>query len=93
MYIHERAAKHLERLRERAGESMARFKGSWDVDIYCDEENLRNQLAHQLRSQDKQYFNDLLPRNSHSHITNSSFFTNIRPIIFEERALCPGAVD
>jgi hypothetical protein len=43
-------------LEEKVGESIARFKGSWDVDPYCDEENLRTQLAHQLRNQDKEFF-------------------------------------
>lgn len=91
-FLAERAAKHLTRLREKAGESMARFKGSWDVDIYCDEEALRNQLAHQLRSQDKEYFSDLHPTAHLPHIANLAFFSSIRPIFFEERAVSPKAV-
>jgi hypothetical protein len=29
------------------------------VDVYCDEEMLRNQLAYQLRNQDKDYFKEM----------------------------------
>ena len=83
----------MKRLREKAGESIASFKGSWDVDVYGDEEGLRSQLAHQLRSQDKEYFSDLLPDSSHSHISNNAFFSNIRPIIFEEKALPHGIIE
>lgn len=54
---------------------------------------MRNQLAHQLRSQDKQYFNDLLPVSPLPHIANAAFFSSLRPIIFEERAVCPGMVE
>lgn len=93
MFVNERAGKHLRSLREKVGESIASFKGSWDVDVYGDEEGLRNQLAHQLRSQNKEYFSDLLPESALPHITNDAFFSNIRPIIFEERALPPGAIE
>jgi pimeloyl-ACP methyl ester carboxylesterase len=85
-FVAERAGKHLARLREKAGESIASFKGSWDVDIYCDEEALRNQLAHQLRSQQKDYFSDLHPTAPLPQIANQAFFSSLRPIIFEERA-------
>lgn len=72
---------------------MASFKGSWDVDMYCDEEALRNQLAHQLRSQSKDYFSDLHPTNHLPHVSNQAFFSNIRPIFFEEKAVNPAAVE
>ena len=40
------------KLKEKVGESIARFKGSWDLDVYCQEEKLRSQLANQLRNKD-----------------------------------------
>jgi hypothetical protein len=37
---------------------MVRFKGSLDVDLYGNEEQMRNKLAHQLRNQEKSFFKD-----------------------------------
>jgi hypothetical protein len=55
-FINDKMLKHRRLLKEKIGESVASFKGSWDVDVYCDEEALRNQLAYQLRNQDKDFF-------------------------------------
>lgn len=33
------------------GESVIRFKGSWQFDIYSKEDGLRNKMAYQIRNQ------------------------------------------
>lgn len=68
-FLAERAHTHFKALKERAGESVARFKGSWDVDPYSDEEALRLQLAQQLRSQEE-HLSDLRP-SALPHIANA----------------------
>jgi hypothetical protein len=74
-------------LKEKVGESIARFKGSWDIDIYCDEEQMRTKLAYQLRNQDKEFFKDLQTADTDVFpVVNESFFSNLRPIFFEELA-------
>lgn len=52
-FVSIKAQSYRKNIKERVGESIARFKGSWDVDIYCDEEQLRAKLAYQLRNQNK----------------------------------------
>ena len=39
------------RLYKLIGESVVRFKGSWDIDFYAKEETLRNKMALQIRTQ------------------------------------------
>ena len=50
------------RLRDRACESVSQFKGSWDVDQYCDEASKRGKLAYQLRHQHKQFDREVRER-------------------------------
>lgn len=70
-------------IKEKVGESVVRFKGSRDVDLYGAEEQMRVKLAHQLRNQDKYLFRDLAPQH---HLVDQTFFSPERPIFFEERA-------
>lgn len=55
-FIEKRGAVYRSLLQERVGESVIRFKGSWDVDIYGDEEKQRSSLAYQLRNRDQEFF-------------------------------------
>lgn len=45
---------YKQRLNKLIGESVIRFKGSWDIDFYASEEALRNKMAFQIRTQTKE---------------------------------------
>lgn len=38
------------KLKKLIGESVVRFKGSWDIDLYAKEITHRNKMAHQVRT-------------------------------------------
>lgn len=44
-------AEYRKKLESLLGESIIRFKGSFDVDIYSKEETQRNKMAYQIRGQ------------------------------------------
>lgn len=57
-----------------------RFKGSWDIDFYANEESQRNKMALQIRSQAKEnekYANEF-------RFYNSEFFAGCGPVLFQE---------
>jgi hypothetical protein len=86
-YFQARSDEYMQHVRERVGESVIRFKGNSEVDMYGDEEQMRNKLAYQLRNQDKSYFRDFKAQEANIFtILDDSFFTVERPIFFEERA-------
>lgn len=58
IFFTKRCAEYSKKMKEKVGESIIRFKGSRDVDHYCDEEEMRAKLAYQLRNQDKEYLRD-----------------------------------
>lgn len=58
-FIEKRGTVYRSLLQEKVEESVIRFKGSWDVDIYGDEQKQRSTLAYQLRNRDQEFFKQL----------------------------------
>ena len=59
--------------------------------MYGDEEQMRNKLAYQLRNQDKSFFRDFKIEDVNVFpILDDSFFSNERPIFFEEHSSVSG---
>ena len=54
-FVQRRGEEFRQRLRDKVRESVSQFKGSWDVDQYCEEASIRGKLAYQLRHQHHQY--------------------------------------
>lgn len=84
-YFTTKKQKYRCNLKEKVGESVTRFHGKWDLDIFNEETTARNRLADKLRSQNKEDDVDL-PNSDLLKIINENFFTITRPIFFEEKA-------
>ncbi len=52
-FFNSKCLDYQKKTKEKVGESVVRFKGSRDVDLYGNEEEMRNKLAYQLRNQNK----------------------------------------
>lgn len=48
--IHRLENQYEKKLKKLFGESVVRFKGSWDIDLYAKETIHRNKMAHQART-------------------------------------------
>ena len=84
-YLSAKKKEHRLNLQQRIGESVSRFQGHWDIDSFSDEAASRNCLAHKLRNpanleHEEEEMEELLK------VTNKAFFSNTRPVFFEEKA-------
>ena len=90
-FVQRRGEEFRQRLRDKVRESVSQFKGSWDVDQYCEEASIRGKLAYQLRHQHHQYDKEVRDREVDLFpVINSTFFSETRPIFFEEKAVKEG---
>ena len=64
-----RVEAYRENLLKKVCESIIRFSGQWDIDIFENEEKQRNKLVHQIRNQDREFFKTLKSTNGFKMFT------------------------